>query len=114
MAQLASLSGMLDVAVEDGTLWALSLTVTDDDGTPLDLTAYDVSWALYDDSGLVVDSSSVPLHVSGNTVALRVPASVSAGIGPGVYRHRFGLVDPSGAPQPFVAGNWVVKAVIPE
>ena len=113
MAELIDVSGTLNVTTEAGATWRLRLELRNDDGAPLLLDGYGVSWWLYGPAGVVAQAPGADpltrLDCAQNTVELEVDDEATALIEPGRYRHRFRLVDPSGKAQPFIAGRWDVE-----
>lgn len=80
-----------DIEVTAGDDWSISAALTNDDGTPYDLTSAAVYWALLDPDGTqLVDLmatavlSDQGLPASGNII-IAVPSASTLGLVPGRY-----------------------------
>lgn len=113
MARLDVSNGTLDVTSTQGKTWVVTFTLRDSAGALVNLNGYTAAWTMKDTYGgttVASGTSSTYLTMGGaaGTIALSVPASVTAGIASGPYVHELEWTSGSGV-KTGISGDWLVE-----
>lgn len=106
--------GYLNLTFSQGATWKLSLTYTNSQGSPIDLTNYTARMQArvsYDSTAVALNltnGTGITLGGTAGTVNLLVPASTTAAIGAAQYVYDMELVSNSGEVTRLIEGTLVV------
>jgi hypothetical protein len=111
------LPGLLNLQMYQGGTYVLSLTWTDDSGTPVDLVGYSGSFtAVYSNGNLIIQATTADgLLVLGGalgTIVLTIPATTTSAFSPGGGQYALLLTSGSGVVYPLVTGAVTIQAAI--
>lgn len=106
--------GILNLTLAQGETWSLSLTWTDDAGSPISLAGYTAAMqvrVMYDSATPVLSlasGSGITLGGAAGTVAISVDATTTAALPAAIYVYDLELRSAGGTVTRLVQGNLTV------
>lgn len=107
---ISNLPNSTTIVVLRATTLTFSLTLTDDDGSPISLVGNTITLEVFRPPGLLVLTVQSPsgIVISTNTATVTITAAQSQTLAPGDYTYRV-LRDASGVVTPILTGDFRVR-----
>jgi hypothetical protein len=107
-----------DIAAEQGTNYAATLTYANSAGTPINITGYSARMQVRRSAGssnavlTLTNASGITLGGAAGTVAIAISAAALAVVDAGNYRYDLELVSGAGVVTKLISGDFIVTGEV--